>query len=69
MPALDCPGLMRPGQSGPMMRVPISLLAGVVALLLHPPGRPRARRVAANPQPISRDVVEGVPVSAVLLAQ
>ncbi len=35
----------------------ISLFAGFVALLLHPPGRPRARRIAANPQPISRDVV------------
>lgn len=35
----------------------ISLFAGVVALFLHAPGRPRARRIQANPQPISRDVV------------
>jgi predicted MFS family arabinose efflux permease len=33
----------------------ISLFAGFMALFLHPPGRPRARRVAANPRPISRD--------------
>ncbi|MGP3982306.1 OFA family MFS transporter [Streptomyces sp. KR80] len=35
----------------------ISLFAGFVAVFLHPPGRPRLRHIAPNPQPISREVM------------
>ncbi|SCK33853.1 Sugar phosphate permease [Streptomyces sp. WMMB 714] len=34
-----------------------SLLAGVVALFLHQPGRPRKSSIKPNPQPISREVI------------
>ncbi|MFD7502263.1 OFA family MFS transporter [Streptomyces sp. NPDC059850] len=35
----------------------ISMLAAAVALLLRQPGRPRARDIAPNPRPISREAV------------
>ena len=34
-----------------------SLFAGVVALFLHPPGRPRKSKITPNPKPISREVM------------
>jgi MFS family permease len=35
----------------------ISLFAGVVALFLHAPGRPKAKLIEPNPKPIGRDDV------------
>jgi MFS family permease len=37
----------------------ISFFAGFVALFLHPPGRTRKGSIAPNPQPISREVIDG----------
>jgi hypothetical protein len=34
----------------------ISLFAGFVAVFLHPPGRPRAKRIAPNPQPLGEEM-------------
>ncbi|WP_255950645.1 OFA family MFS transporter [Streptomyces odontomachi] len=35
----------------------VSMVAALIALLLRQPGRPRARDIAPNPQPISREAV------------
>ncbi len=33
----------------------ISLFAGCMALFLHPPGRPKGKRIEPNPQPLGEE--------------